>query len=116
MKIKKSITDRVKETKGAFRTALMDAIMEMDSKWQQKKTGTTFTFDNKVVITKVKNGKHLQDFLGVFSVINQIEIDRSRGSFFLCYYNGEAIVSSFFLDVASLNAIYEEMKKTLSKK
>lgn len=116
MKIKKSITNRVKETKGAFRTALMDAIMEMDSKWQEKAPYTTFTFENKVVLTKTKNGTRLQDFSANFCVINQVETEKSRGNLFLCSNNGEAVITSTFIDVAGLMAIYEEMKRTISRK
>lgn len=77
MRIKKSITDRVNKTREKFRTALMNAIMELDAKWQEKAPYTTFTFENKVVLTKVKNGTRLQNFSADFCVINQIETEKT---------------------------------------
>lgn len=116
MRIKKSITDRVNKTREKFRTALMNAIMELDAKWQEKAPYTTFTFENKVVLTKVKNGTRLQNFSADFCVINQIETEKNRGNLFLCSNNGEAVITSTFIDVAGLMAIYEEMKRTVSRK
>lgn len=116
MKIKKSITDRVKTVVCDCRDVLTRAIIELCQLIDKNESGKVF-FERPFMLTtskptsKDKNFKYTSEHLIVNSIFYG-PVDRMSNCFILSY-DDEGVTSSFWLSLGDLHTVYGELLKTV---
>lgn len=113
MKIKKSITDKVKAALNNYSQTLMWAIIELCKEIDCNESGKIY-FRSPFVLSSAKMGKKNGKFSVEYTYVDSIiygPTDRMSSSFILCY-DENGVASSFFLSIGDLQIVYDELKKT----
>lgn len=114
MKIKKSITNKVKASIHDCRATVNQAIIDLCELVDTKQSGTIL-FERPFVMSKSEMCKKEISFATGHMVINKIiygPLDRMDKSFILGY-DENCLTSSIFLSLGDLIKVYEELKITV---
>lgn len=112
MKIKKSLTNKVKTSLQDCRKQLIWAIIELCKQIDKNESGT-IAFTQPFVLSTVKMCDNYLKFNVLNMVATNILYEPNGNQYFILEYDGTSVASSVWLSIGDLETVYNQIKKTV---